>query len=259
MALRGWVGPACLVLLAGFAASGEPARAEAAGDAALCERAIAAGARAVGVPADVLHAVALTETGRRLDGRLQPWPWAVNREGEGFWFASREEALAFARRSLAEQRPSFDLGCFQINYRWHGRNFPSVEAMVEPETGAVYAARFLRDLHAELGSWSAAAGAYHSRTPELAARYRDRFDRILAGLGGAPMPSDDTVITAAAPAPDIRMPSPPVRQVRGPKIITIVPEGAEGVAAAEHAPSGPGVIQVTVRNGVPPLAAGPQL
>ena len=66
---------------------------------------------------------------------------------------------------MAAGRRSFDVGCFQINYHWHGHNFPSLEAMFDPDTGADYAARFLQSLYAERGNWSAAAGAYHSQTP----------------------------------------------------------------------------------------------
>ncbi len=135
--------------------------------AALCEQAILKGARRGGVPPEVLHAVALTETGRHQNGRLRPWPWAINREGKSYWFASHDEALAFARQSLAEGRTSFDVGCVQINYRWHGHAFPSLEAMFDPEWTATYAAQFLRTLYEERGSWSAAAGAYHSLSPEL--------------------------------------------------------------------------------------------
>jgi hypothetical protein len=166
--------------------------------AALCERAILVGARRGGVPADVLRAVALTETGRTIGGRLRPWPWAINREGEGHWFADRDEALAFAEASLAAGRRSFDVSCFQINYNWHGHAFPSLEAMFDPEVAGTYAAQFLRSLHAELGDWSAAAGAYHSRTPALAARYRGRFDRIYAGLAGQPLVVAE--VDAEAPA-----------------------------------------------------------
>ena len=99
---------------------------------------------------------------------MRAWPWAINREGKGYWFKTREEALAFAKASLAEGRTSFDVGCVQINYRWHGHAFPSLEDMFDPEWTATYAAQFLRTLYEERGSWSAAAGAYHSLTPELA-------------------------------------------------------------------------------------------
>ncbi len=148
----------------------------------LCELAIVEGARRGGVPVEVLHAIALTETGRKAGGRLRPWPWAINREGEGFWFDTRDEAFAFAQKSVAAGRPSFDVGCVQINYRWHGHAFPSVETMLDPQWTATYAAQFLRTLYEDRGSWSEAAGAYHSLTPELARIYRERFDRILAEL-----------------------------------------------------------------------------
>ena len=188
---------------------------------ALCERAIVMGARASGVPQEVLHAISLTETGRPSGGRLRPWPWAVNREGQGFWFRSREEALAFAKKSAAEGRRSFDVGCFQINYHWHGDGFASIEAMFDPDVAAAYAARFLRDLHAETGSWSRAAGAYHSRTPHFANIYRNRFDRILASLGGQPL-----VVAAAAPgeeaaAEDATPRRSRLRMARGPLIIRV--------------------------------------
>lgn len=147
----------------------------------LCERAIVNGARRGGVPVEVLHAVALNETGRKDGKQLRAWPWAINREGKGYWFQSYEEALAFAKQSLAEGRTSFDVGCVQINYRWHGRAFPSLEAMFDPEWTATYAAQFLRTLYEERGDWSAAAGAYHSLTPELAQKYAARFDTMLAG------------------------------------------------------------------------------
>ncbi|MBP6999918.1 lytic transglycosylase domain-containing protein [Amaricoccus sp.] len=162
--------------------------------AALCERAIVDGARRGGVPVDVLRAIALSETGRMVGGQLRPWPWAINREGEGHWFASRDEALAFARASVAAGRPSFDVGCFQINYNWHGHAFPSLEAMFDQEVAGTYAAQFLRSLQHELGDWSRAAGAYHSRTPERAERYRARFDRLYAGVAGTPL-----VVAAAEP------------------------------------------------------------
>lgn len=150
--------------------------------AALCERAIVNGARRGGVPPEVLYAISLTETGRMTNGRLRPWPWAINREGKGFWFDTQAEAVAFGRQSLAAGRKSFDVGCVQINYRWHGHAFPSLDDMFDPEWTATYAAQFLRTLYEERGSWSEAAGAYHSLTPELAQIYRKRFDRLLADL-----------------------------------------------------------------------------
>ena len=150
----------------------------------LCEDATRRAASESGVPLDVLRAISLTETGRRMGGQMRPWPWAGNIDGQGFWFDSAEEALEFARQNLSRGRQSFDLGCFQINWRWHGEHFPSPAAMLDPLNNARYAARFLSQLYRELGDWEAAAGAYHSRTPHLASRYRARFARLRADLTG---------------------------------------------------------------------------
>lgn len=166
---------------------------------ALCDAAIVAGARRGGVPVEVLHAVALTETGQHRDGRMRAWPWAINREGKGFWFKQREEAIAFARQSLADGRRSFDVGCVQINYRWHGHAFPTLEDMFDPQWTATYAAQFLRTLYEERGSWSEAAGAYHSLTPDLAATYRTRFDRLLAELEPGALTDADALMAATQP------------------------------------------------------------
>ena len=219
-----------MLLLSAALLGAAPQAARAAGGAeqaaAICERAILTGARRGGVPTEALHAIALTETGRNLGGKMRPWPWAINREGQGHWFASRDEALAFAKASVAAGRTSFDVGCFQINYRWHGHAFPSLEAMFDQEVNGTYAAQFLRSLHEELGSWSAAAGAYHSRTPVFAERYRARYDRIYAGLGGAPL-----VVAAAEPEAEPAAPRPSrTRMAVKPKIITL---------AAGPAPSDP--------------------
>jgi hypothetical protein len=151
----------------------------------LCEGAARRAARDTGVPLEVLQVIALAESGRSFGGDLRPWPWTVNFGGPGFWFDSSEEAqLAVAeRQSLGVT--NFDVGCFQINHRWHGDAFASVAAMLDPVQNALYAARFLQELHAETGSWEDAAAAYHSRTPELAEAYRARFLALREGVSGA--------------------------------------------------------------------------
>ena len=62
----------------------------------LCDHAARRAALSEGVPLDVLRAISRVETGRRLDGRLQPWPWTINVGGQGYWFKSEVEAKAYA-------------------------------------------------------------------------------------------------------------------------------------------------------------------
>lgn len=148
----------------------------------ICLEAAQRAAEQTGVPFQVLRAITLVETGRDAGGTITAWPWTLNIEGTGYWLDNRAAALARARQSLTQGSTRFDMGCFQINYHWHGQQFSSLDAMLDPETGALYAARLLQTLYQEHGDWSAAAGAYHSRTARHAARYRARFDRHYAGV-----------------------------------------------------------------------------
>ncbi len=140
--------------------------------AELCRAATDRAERVHQTPPGLLRAVSLVESGRAVDGVRAAWPWTVNLEGAGHWFETRDEALAFVRAALAEGRDSFDVGCMQINYRWHGRHFASVEEMFDPSANADYAARFLSALEDETGDWMRAAGYYHSRTPSRSDHYR---------------------------------------------------------------------------------------
>lgn len=168
--------------------------------AAICDWAAAEAARRSGVPISVLKAISLNETGRKRGGAFRPWPWTVNMEGKGLWFDSAKAALTYAETERRRGALSFDVGCFQINFKWHGEAFASVEEMFDPLKNALYAARFLGQLHAETGSWSAAAGAYHSRNPEFARRYQARFERFRAGLlpeDGRDIPEIPDIVLAA--------------------------------------------------------------
>ena len=155
---------------------------------AQCLTAAADAAKAVGVPYAVLLAVTLVETGQTRDGDFRPWPWTVNNGGEGRWFATKAEAEAQAAVLADQGATNIDLGCFQLNTRWHGENFASLADMLDPGRNASYAATFLASLYDQTGNWSDAAAAYHSRTPEYAEVYRAKFDRVLATLDAGPAP-----------------------------------------------------------------------
>ena len=149
---------------------------------AKCDDAAQIAAEKTGVPLSVLKAISLNETGRKREGQMRPWPWTVNMEGAGVWFETEEEARSYVAQNFKRGARSFDVGCFQINFRWHGKAFASIDDMFDPQLNAVYAAEFLKDLHAEKGNWPEAAGAYHSRTKEYADRYSARFEATLAKL-----------------------------------------------------------------------------
>lgn len=201
----------------------------------LCEQAAQRAALEIGVPVDVLHAISLTETGRPHQGRMRPWPWAANIDGQGFWFETPDAAMAFARAQIDRGRRSFDLGCFQINWRWHGAHFTSPRGLLDPLESARYAARFLAGLRDELGSWEAAAGAYHSRTPHLAERYRARFARFRQGLAqGFVAPQLAAADPAGAPMPPRPGPEPRVNSF---PLLQLAAEAPASAALASLVPS----------------------
>lgn len=152
----------------------------------LCVEAAENASHQSAAPLQVLLALTLTETGRNQDGEFRPWPWTLNVDGRGQWFATKQEALTGLSAAIAKGVESIDIGCFQINLQWHGANFSSAEQMMDPSANADYAAQLLSRHAAEQGDWILAAGAYHSLTPEKAETYLARFKPIYANLLATP-------------------------------------------------------------------------
>jgi hypothetical protein len=147
-----------------------------------CDRWAAVAAAEHGVPLPLMRAIARVETG--LDpsggtGDRTPWPWTVNAGGRGYWLATRDAAIGLVEARLAEGETRIDIGCFQLNLKWHGRAFASLDEMIDPARNARYAARFLASLKAELGDWSSAAAAYHSRSPSQGEAYLRRIAALV--------------------------------------------------------------------------------
>jgi hypothetical protein len=158
-----------------------------------CDAAAAKAAQVSGAPLDVLLAIARVETGRTIEGVLSPWPWAVNQAGAGSFFNTAQDAIDHVARAMANGQRNIDIGCFQINLRWHGTQFGSLDAMFDPHQNALYAAQFLLRLYDEFGTWDGAIGAYHSRQSGPATAYLAK----VAGLMADPTPQP--VILSTAP------------------------------------------------------------
>ncbi|HVL01636.1 MAG TPA: lytic transglycosylase domain-containing protein [Dongiaceae bacterium] len=59
---------------------------------------------------------------------------------------------------------SVDIGLMQINWKFHGEHFESMEDLFDPATNLDYAARFLRQLLKTHGDLETAVAHYHSST-----------------------------------------------------------------------------------------------
>ena len=161
----------------------EVARAEPPG--ALCLAAVQSAEQRHQTPPGLLGTIAKVESGRPAPtGGLQPWPWTIDADGQSLYFDSKEQAVAWAQQAMALGVGYIDVGCMQIDLPMHPSAFRSLEEAFDPVLNANYAARFLSELHAGPagGNWFTAIGMYHSRTPDLAAAYRQAVAAVGAGL-----------------------------------------------------------------------------
>ncbi|MEM9972703.1 MAG: transglycosylase SLT domain-containing protein [Pseudomonadota bacterium] len=178
-------------------------------DAGVCVRAILAAQERYEIPNNILLGIGLQEAGTRREGVLTVWPWAANAEGTGRLLENRSQAMSWVRAQLANGVRSIDVGCMQINLRWHPEAFASLEEGFDPNRNADYAARFLRDLYRQTGSWTLAAGSYHSFTPEMRDRYLASLRRkvLLANqeIDALRQLSARAPEAVPVPAPDVAM------------------------------------------------------
>ncbi len=148
---------------------------------AQCRTAIAAAERSLGVPDRLMASIGVIESGRRDEnGAMSAWPWTINAEGVGAYFATKAEAIAAVTALRARGVRSIDVGCMQVNLMYHGDAFASLEEAFDPGANARYAGRFLNQLLAQTGSWPAATAGYHSLTPDIGADYARKVLAIWA-------------------------------------------------------------------------------
>lgn len=200
-----------IALLTGGAASAASA-AGAAGTADVCAVEAARAERAANIPAHLLHAIALAETGRWDETRKASfaWPWTVTSGGEGRYFPTKAEAVAEVRRLQRGGVRNIDVGCMQINLLYHGDAFDDLDDAMDPAANVEYAAGFLTGLRDTAGDWIEAAARYHSNTPGFRDRYRAKVERLWAQVRDLPVPEADAEATVAAAAP---AEAPPIRPV----------------------------------------------
>ena len=163
-----------LPLLAVLFASAAPA--ETAGQPARpivdCRSAATSFERSAGLPSGLLLAIGQIESGRTdpVTNRTDPWPWATNHAGEGHYFASAQEAIAWVTAQQAIGIRSIDVGCFQVNLHYHPDAFADLTEAFDPAANARYAAALLNRLHeqGEAGRWQSP-----SITPLILSRASD--------------------------------------------------------------------------------------
>jgi soluble lytic murein transglycosylase-like protein len=123
-----------------------------------CEGHIAEAAKRYDIPLAVFYAVGLQETG----GRNGLQPYTMNIDGRSVVNGSLPQALEAYHAAAARGAKLIDIGCMQINVRYHGSQFSSITEMFDPAHNVDYAARFLRELRTRESSWTLAVARYNA-------------------------------------------------------------------------------------------------
>lgn len=151
---------------------------------------------AYGIPDGILAAIARKESGYSPSGGApRAWPWTTNEAGKSSYFATRDQAEAHLASVLARGDTNIDIGCMQINYRWHSEAFDTPAEMFEPVANVDYAAKFLTVLHEKLGSWPLAIGHYHSSSAELGPQYAASVLSLVDDVGRASLGGEEFEVT----------------------------------------------------------------
>lgn len=164
------------------------------------------------IPNNLLLAIGVQEAGRQVDGAITIWPWTGNYHGNGAFFRSKVALENWVRGKQAQGISSIDVGCMQVNQKWHAQEFASLEQATDPMANADYAARFLRKLYRETGDWWEAAGRYHSSSPKFKEIYLTKLTRnqkvadAMMANGIVTVAGDPR--TTSAPAPGSNRPAP---------------------------------------------------
>jgi|GEM_PF-1152043 soluble lytic murein transglycosylase-like protein len=132
---------------------GSPAAEEAEPNA--CRIAIRAAEVRYDLPSDLLLAMGMVESGLN--------PFAINIAGRPAQPDNVAEAELLLVDVDGKHYRDMTIGCMQLHARWHKANFGNrPERMLDAAANVDYAARYLRHLYEQEGSWRVAVGRYNA-------------------------------------------------------------------------------------------------
>ena len=144
-----------------------------------CAAAATTSKSAKGLPSGLLHAIAVVESGRwdKQLGKSHAWPWTVTANGGGKFYPTKTAAIRAVRALRAKGITNIDIGCMQINLRYHGDAFKSLQDGFNPARNVAVAAAFLKRLQKRKRSWTRAVKFYHSSDPARQKRYAQKVQK----------------------------------------------------------------------------------
>ena len=128
------------------------------------------------IPNKLLRAISLTESGRTIDKKFVAWPWSVNVSGKPYYFKDKASTLLFLQKKVKYQK-NIDIGCMQINFKYHNEQFKNLNTMLDPINNIDWAAKYLKKLYKRYKSWNIAISRYHSSNPERMKKYLEKVKK----------------------------------------------------------------------------------
>ena len=131
---------------------------------------------------NLLQTIASVESGKYISsvGRRLPWPWTVHAEGKGRYYKTKNEAITAVKQLQENGIQNIDVGCMQINLKYHGHSFKNLEEAFDPKKNVSYSASFLKKLYNKTNDWKKTAMQYHSKNTRHGINYKNRLERHYA-------------------------------------------------------------------------------
>ena len=118
------------------------------------------------IPKGLLLGIGKAEAIRKINNKYIIWPWTINHAGKSMFFDTKKQMRNYVFKNLKRNDFNIDVGCMQINIKWHKNNFKKISDMFEVNPNISYAASFLQQLKNKHGSWDKAIKHYHSSDPK---------------------------------------------------------------------------------------------
>ena len=132
----------------------------------LCENTIESVELQTDIPKGLLLGIGKAEAIRKINNKYIIWPWTINHAGKSLFFDNKEQMKNYVFKNLKRKDFNIDVGCMQINIKWHKKNFKKISDMFEVNPNISYAASFIKQLKNKHGSWDKAIKHYHSSDPK---------------------------------------------------------------------------------------------
>lgn len=141
-----------------------------------CAELIAHFERVYEIPEHLMQAIAMVESKKS--------PYAIFAGGSSAFLKRRTDAIAHVEKMRKKGVQIINVGCMQIDLQTHLRSIGSLEKALTPYYNIQFAAKLLRKLYKQHGSWEKAVRYYHSSSSVYNIAYKNKvFARWALTLG----------------------------------------------------------------------------